>query len=77
MNNPRIITKIKISKEKWLNQKIKYENNISFKHILEDMCLESYKWMNSKEDFNIIIDYDSFQNEFIDLMYQKYLDDSF
>ena len=25
MNNPRIITKIKISKEKWLNQKIKYE----------------------------------------------------
>ena len=77
MNNPRIITKIKISKEKWLNQKIKYENDILFKDIIEDMCLESYKWMNSKEDFNIIIDYNLFQNEFIDLMYQKYLDDSF
>ena len=77
MNNPQIITKIKISKEEWLNRKIKYENDILFRNIIEDMCLESYKWMNSKEDLNIIIDYDSFQNEFIDLMYQKYLDESF
>lgn len=75
MNNPQIITKIKISKEKWLNQKIKYENNISFKHILEDMCLETYEWMNTKDDFNIIIDYDSFKKEFINLMYNKYLNE--
>ena len=55
MNNPQIITNIKISKEKWLNQKIKYENNILFKEILEDMCIETYEWMNTKDDFNIII----------------------
>ena len=75
MNNPQIITKIKISKEKWLNQKIKYENNISFKQILEDMCLETYEWMSNKDDFNIIIDYDSFKTEFINLMYNKYLNE--
>ena len=74
MNNPRIITKIKISKEKWLNQKIKYENDISFKDIIEDICLETYEWMNSKDDFNIIIDYGSFKTEFINLMYIMYLD---
>ena len=73
--NPQIITKIKISKEKWLNQKIKYENDTPFKDIIEEMCLETYEWMNTKDDFNIIIDYDSFKIEFINLMYNKYLDE--
>ena len=75
MNNPQIITKIKISKEKWFNQKIKYENNILFKDILEDMCFETYEWMNTKDDLNIIVDYDSFKKEFINLMYNKYLNE--
>ena len=75
MNNPQIITNMKISKEKWLNQKIKYEEDILFKDILENMCLETYEWMNKKNDFNIIIDYDSFKIEFINLMYNKYLNE--
>ena len=73
--NPQIITKIKISKEKWLNQKIKYENDTLFKDIIEEMCFKTYEWMNTKDDFNIIIDYDSFKIEFINLMYNKYLDE--
>lgn len=66
------ITKIKISKDKWLNTKIKYEENIYIKDILQDMCFKTYNWMYSKNDFNIIIDYDSFKENFINLIYNKY-----
>jgi len=66
------ITKIKISKEKWLNAKIKYDDNLCNKDIIEDMCYQTYKWMYSKNDINIIIDYDSFKENFINLIYNKY-----
>lgn len=68
----RPITKIKISKEKWLNTKIKYEEDLYIRNILEDMCIKTYKWVNSKDDFNVITDYDSFKSEFINLLYDKY-----
>ena len=63
------ITKIKIPKERWLNQKIKYETDISVKDILEDMSTKSYEWINSKNDLEQVQDYDSFKNDFIHLMY--------
>lgn len=70
----RPITKIKISKDKWLNQKIKYEDNIINKDLIEEMCNKTYRWMESKNDFHIIKDYHSFKSEFINLLYNKYLD---
>ncbi len=73
--DPIPITKIKIDKNKWLNTKIKYEENLCIQDILEDMCYKTYEWMYSKNDFNITLDYDSFKVNFINLIYNKYCDE--
>jgi len=72
MNPPVPITKIKITKEKWLMTKIKYDDDMYIKDILEEMAHKSYEWVNNKSDIGHIQEYDSFKNEFINLMYDKY-----
>tara|TARA_B100000686_G_C15940098_1_gene548383 strand:+ start:234 stop:455 length:222 start_codon:yes stop_codon:yes gene_type:complete len=67
------ITKLKISKEKWLNTKIQYEDNLNIQNVLEIMSRKTYSWIKSKNDIEILMDYDSFQSEFINLMYNKYV----
>lgn len=69
MNPPIPITKMKISKERWLNTKVKYEENLTIKDILEDMSTKTYEWIIDKDDLSINQDYDSFKNDFINLMY--------
>lgn len=71
--DPIPITKIKISKDKWLNTLIKYEKDYYIKDVLEIMCQRTYDWIYSKKDLELITDYDSFKDEFINLMYIKYL----
>ena len=66
------ITKVKIPKERWLSQKIKYETDITVRDILEDMATKSYEWISDKNDLEHIQDYDSFKNEFINFLYDKY-----
>ena len=64
---------MKISKERWLNKKIKYEENLTIKDILEDMASKSYEWILKKDDLSINQDYIyPFKEEFINLMYNKY-----
>lgn len=70
--DPIPVTKIKMPKDKWLSLKIKYEENITMKDILQRMSRRSFQWLNSIDEYNIIKDYDSFENEFINLMYNKY-----
>lgn len=68
--NPLVpITKMKIPLDKWLNKKVKYEENLTLKDILEDMSTKSYEWVNYREDLDHVQDYDSFKNEFIQLIY--------
>ena len=67
------ITKIKIEKQKWLETKIKYEDNKNIKEVLEEMSLNIYNWSYNQEEFNTIIDYGTFKNNFINLVYDKYL----
>jgi hypothetical protein len=67
------ITKMKINKDKWLQKKIKYEDNFTIKDTLKIMSRKNYFWLESKEDITIIIDYESFEDRFIQLMYDKYL----
>ena len=67
------ITKMKINKDRWLQQKIKYEDNLTVKDILKIMSRKNYLWLESKEDITITIDYESFEDRFIQLMYDKYL----
>jgi len=66
------ITRLKISKEKWLNTKIKYEE-LKIENILNEMCHKSYDWILSKGDLDVICDYDTFKEDFINLCYDKYL----
>ena len=63
------ITKMKISKERWLNTKVKYEENLTVKDILEDMSTKTYEWIIDKDDLALVTDCDSFKNDFISLMY--------
>ena len=67
------IVKSKIEKDRWLNTPIKYENDFFVKDVLEIMCQKAYSWMKSKPDMNVLIDYDSFKDEYINLIYNKYL----
>jgi len=76
--NPLVpITKMKIPIDKWLNTKVKYEEVLTLKDVLEDMSIKSYEWINHKSDLDHVQDYDSFKNDFIQLIYnyetkQKY-----
>ena len=67
------ITKFKISKEKWLNTPIQYEENLFIKDIVEILSQKTYHWIVSKDDIEVIQDYDSFNKEFINLLYTKYV----
>ena len=66
------ITKVKIPKERWLSQKIKYETDITVRDILEDMTTKSYEWISDKNDLEHVQDYDSFKTDFINFLYDKY-----
>ena len=67
------ITKIKIEKQKWLETNIKYEENKTIKEVLEEMSFNIYNWSYNQEEFNTIVDYETFKNDFINLVYHKYL----
>ena len=67
------IVKIKISKEKWSTTPIKYEEDLLVRDIIEIMCDKSYQWIISKPDLTMVTDYNTFKEEFINLMYDKYL----
>ena len=67
------ITKIKIEKQKWLETKIKYEEHKTLKNVLEEMSFYIYTWLNRQGEFNIITDYETFEEKYIQLMYDKYL----
>jgi hypothetical protein len=66
---PLPITKTKIPIDRWLNQKVKYEENLTVKDVLEDMTDKTYEWIIDKDDLALVTDYDSFKNDFIHLMY--------
>ena len=69
MNPPLPITKTKISIDKWLSTKVKYDDELTVKDILEDMSTKTYEWLSDKDDLALVTDYDSFKNDFIHLMY--------
>ena len=73
MNNLIPIIKINISKDNWIKTKIKYENDVTIYNLLCKLAYETYSLMDTFEDFNIIIDYTSFIDTFIDMIYRSYI----
>ena len=67
------IKKIKMSKEKWLQKKLKYDDILVVGDIIEQMCEKTYAWISLKEDIDLVSDYDTFKDEFINCIYDKYL----
>ena len=63
----------KLSKERWLEKKLPYETDFFTIDIVEEMSHKVYQWLSTKEDLEVTIDYDSFQADFINLLYDKYL----
>ena len=68
------ITQLKISKDKWLHTLIQYEEEYTIKDVIEIMCQKTYQWILSKDDLTIITDYETFQEQFTNLIYDKYID---
>ena len=69
MNPPLPITKMRIPIDRWLNQKVKYEDELTIKDILEDMSTKTYEWLSDKDDLALVTDPDTFKDDFIHLMY--------
>ena len=63
----------KISLERWLERKLPYETEYCTRDIVEEMSLRVYQWLSTKDDLEVTIDFDSFQTDFINLLYDKYL----
>ena len=68
------ITRLKISKDKWIETQIKYDEDFLVKDVVDMMSEKIFHWIQSKSDLQIIVDQDSFKEEFINLLYDKYLD---
>ena len=67
------ITKIKLSKDKWLQKKLKYDDILVVRDNIEQMCEKTYAWISLKEDIDLVSDYNTFKNDFINCIYDKYL----
>ena len=67
------IRELKIDKTKWLNTNIKYESSLKIEDLLNDMCENILRWLYNLEDYTIITDERSFNEEFKDMIYEKYL----
>ena len=65
----------KISKDDWLITSIPYDDTTTVKDILRDMCTEAYEWIRAKDNLTLTCDYDSFEEDFISMMYHKYVDE--
>ena len=68
------ITKLKISKDKWLETQIKYDEDFLVKDVVDMMSEKIFHWIQSKSNLQMLVDQDSFKEEFINLLYDKYLD---
>ena len=67
------LTKIKIPMDKWLETHIKYEEDFCVKDVVEMISEKVYRWIQEREDLHILTDNDSFREELINLLYDKYL----
>jgi len=65
------ITKIKIKKEKWFQQKIKYEEDLTINGVLERSCHIIYNWVNNLEDYSLICK-ESFYEKLKTILYENY-----
>lgn len=65
--------KTKLSKKQWLKKSVAYDTAVKIEDILEDMCEKAYQWYSDKSDIVVNTDYDSFKNNFINMIYNKYI----
>ncbi len=65
----------KISLNDWLSSSISYDDETTVADILKEMCGNAYEWIRAKDDLMITCDYDSFEADFISMMYHKYVDE--
>ncbi len=66
---PLPITKMHVTKDRWLMTKVKYEDELTIKDILNVMNDKTDAWLTDKDDLSLVIDPDTFKDDFIDLIY--------
>lgn len=62
------ITQMIIDKDKWLSQKIKYEDDIYYNDIINDISDIIIQWINEKDDLEITSDSQQFKNDLIHIL---------
>ena len=62
------ITQMFIDKEKWLSKKIKYEEDIYYNDIINDINEMIINWILKQDDLEIITDSESIKNDLIKIL---------
>lgn len=62
------ITQMFIDKDKWLSKKIKYEEDIYYNDIINDINEMIINWILKQDDLEIITDSESIKNDLIKIL---------
>tara|TARA_B100000123_G_C25647780_1_gene391789 strand:+ start:476 stop:697 length:222 start_codon:yes stop_codon:yes gene_type:complete len=62
------ITQMIINKDKWLSKKIKYEDDIYYNDIMNDITKIIIQWINEKDDLEITSDLQQLKDDLIHLL---------
>ena len=62
------ITQMIINKDKWLSKKIKYEDDIYYNDIINDISDIIIQWINEKDDLEITSDSQQLKDDLIHLL---------
>ena len=62
------ITKMMIDKDKWLSKKIKYEEDLYYNDIMNDINDIIIQWILKHNDLEIITDPESIKNDLIKIL---------
>lgn len=62
------ITQMLIDKDKWLSKKIKYEEDIYYNDIVNDINEMIINWILKQDDLEIITDPESIKNDLIKIL---------
>lgn len=62
------ITQFLIDRDKWLSKKIKYEKDIYYNDIINDINEMIINWILKQDDLEIITDAESIKNDLIKIL---------
>ena len=69
---PLPMNRVKPSFQEWIYQKVAYDDEVCVVDIMNDLAKDEYHFLCALEDYEVIVDEDSFIQEFNNHMYDQY-----